>query len=120
MSHKSESTLILSARNVPHEIQTHLDLSHHGPPYPFKDAGSVADSLTGFHSAMSLFAINRSWIHKGLCVPTGENRENSSQPSAETMKWTTMHVPHSCSDCQLYIFSSSADHVTGNLGSGCL
>jgi hypothetical protein len=29
-----------------------LDTSHHGPPHPFKDAGVVADSLTGIHSAM--------------------------------------------------------------------
>jgi hypothetical protein len=26
-----------------------LDTSHYGPSYPFKDAGVVADSLTGIH-----------------------------------------------------------------------
>jgi hypothetical protein len=45
-----------------------LDTSHHGPPHPFKDAGVVADSLTGIHNAMAkfLFVVNRSCIHKGF------------------------------------------------------
>jgi hypothetical protein len=44
-----------------------LDTSHHGPPHSFKDAGAVADSLTGIHSAMKcLDVVNRSCIHKGL------------------------------------------------------
>jgi hypothetical protein len=45
-----------------------LDTSHHGPPHPFKDAGAVADSLTGIHSATvkCLFVVNRRCIHKGF------------------------------------------------------
>jgi hypothetical protein len=44
-----------------------LDSSHQGPPYPSKDAGVVADSLTGIHSAMVkfLFVVNRNRTHKG-------------------------------------------------------
>jgi hypothetical protein len=45
-----------------------LDTSHHGPPHPIKDAGVVADSLTGIHNAMvkCLFVVNRSCIYKGF------------------------------------------------------
>jgi hypothetical protein len=45
-----------------------LDTSHHEPPYPFKDAGVVAESLTGIRSAMvkCLFVVNRNCIHKGF------------------------------------------------------
>jgi hypothetical protein len=43
-----------------------MDTSHHRPQHPFKNAGVVADSLTGIHSAMVkyLFVVNRSCIHK--------------------------------------------------------
>jgi hypothetical protein len=45
-----------------------LDMSHHGPPHPFKDAGVVADSLTGIHNAVvkCLFVVSRRCIHKGF------------------------------------------------------
>jgi hypothetical protein len=44
-------------------FKARLDTSHHGPPHPFKDAGVVADSLTGIHNAMKcLFVVNRSCI----------------------------------------------------------
>jgi hypothetical protein len=45
-----------------------LDTSHHGPSHPFKDAGVVADSLTGIHSAIVKYfcAVHRSCIHKGF------------------------------------------------------
>jgi hypothetical protein len=63
-----------------------------------------------------------------LAVPTGKNPEDSNLASVEAMQWvllylsighdienishsavkisrsTIMHVPHSCSDCQWYIF----------------
>jgi hypothetical protein len=44
-----------------------LDTPHYGPWHPLKDAGVVADSLTGIHSAMvkCLFVVNRSCKHKG-------------------------------------------------------
>jgi hypothetical protein len=39
-----------------------LDTFHHGPPHVFKDAGLVADGLTGIHNAMvkCLLVVNRS------------------------------------------------------------
>jgi hypothetical protein len=42
--------------------------TYHGPPYPFKDAGEVADSLTGIHIVVvkCLFIVNRGCIHKGF------------------------------------------------------
>jgi hypothetical protein len=45
-----------------------LGTSHHGPPHPLKDAGIVADSLTGIHNAMvkCLFVVNGICIHKGF------------------------------------------------------
>jgi hypothetical protein len=45
-----------------------LETSHHGPPHPFKDAGEVADSLTGIHNAMvgCIFIFNRSYTHNGF------------------------------------------------------
>jgi hypothetical protein len=48
-----------------------LDTSHHVPPHPSKDAGAVADSLRGIHSAMvkCLFVVNRSCIHKVFRCP---------------------------------------------------
>jgi hypothetical protein len=51
-------------------FNTLLYTSHHGPPHPFKDAGVVADSLTGMRSAMvnCLFVVNRSciYVYKGF------------------------------------------------------
>jgi hypothetical protein len=43
-----------------------LDTFHRGPLFVFKDAGAVADSLTGINSATvkCLFAVNRSCIRK--------------------------------------------------------
>jgi hypothetical protein len=46
-----------------------LDASHQGPSHPSKDAGVVADSLTGIHNAMCLFVVNRSCIHNGFTCP---------------------------------------------------
>jgi uncharacterized 2Fe-2S/4Fe-4S cluster protein (DUF4445 family) len=41
-----------------------LDTSYHRPPHPLKDAGVVADSLTGIHNAMlkCLFVVNSGWV----------------------------------------------------------
>jgi hypothetical protein len=51
-------------------FNTCLDTSYHGPPHPYKDAGVVADILTGINNAMvkCLFIVNRSCIHKGFLV----------------------------------------------------
>jgi hypothetical protein len=50
-----------------------LDTYHHGSPYPFKDAGILADSLTGIHtaSAKCLFVVDMSYIHTGFRFPHG-------------------------------------------------
>jgi hypothetical protein len=47
-----------------------LDTPHRGPPHPLRDAGVVADSLTGIHNAMvkCLSVVNRSCIHKDFQV----------------------------------------------------
>jgi hypothetical protein len=52
-------------------FSTRLDLSHHGPPHPFRDAGVVADVLAGIHNATvkCLFVVNKSCIHKGFKFP---------------------------------------------------
>jgi hypothetical protein len=42
-----------------------LDMSHLGPPRPFKDAGVVVDNLRDTHNAICLFVFNRD-----LGVPT--------------------------------------------------
>jgi hypothetical protein len=57
------------------KFNVRLDTSHHGPPHPPKDAGVVADSLTGIHNAMvkCLFVVNRNCILKRfLDVPTAD------------------------------------------------
>jgi hypothetical protein len=70
-----------------------LDTSHHGPPHPLKDVGVVADSLTGIPNAKvkCLFFVNRSCIHKGLCVPTGKNPEDSNLVSVGAMQWVLLY-----------------------------
>jgi hypothetical protein len=69
-----------------------IDTSHRGPPHLCKDAGVVADSLTGIHSAMMkcLFVVNRSCIHKGGYVSRGKNPEDSNLPSVEAMQWVLL------------------------------
>jgi hypothetical protein len=65
-----------------------LNTSHHGPPYPFKDAGAVADSLTGIHNSRvkCLFVVNRSCIHKGFRCP----------PRSNSNFWYVKLVPKVC------------------------
>lgn len=109
-----------------------LDTSNHGPPHPFRVAGTVADSLTVIHNAMvkCLFVVNSSCIQKGFLVssqvniqriqiwqawrPCSESSstypsvtigviENNSHSTAKMCQNIIMHVPHSCSDCWWYI-----------------
>jgi hypothetical protein len=56
----------------------------------FRDAGEVADSLTGIHNAMVKcpFVVNRSYIHKGVQVPP----QDSSQASGEAMQWVLLYL----------------------------
>jgi hypothetical protein len=69
--------------------------SHHGPPYPFKDARLDADSLTGIHNAMVkwLFVVKRSCNAQGfLGFPTAKNAENSNLMSVEAMQWDLLYL----------------------------
>jgi hypothetical protein len=52
-------------------LNARLDMSHHGLLHPFKDAGVVADRLTGIYNAMlkCLFVVNGSCTHKGFRCP---------------------------------------------------
>jgi hypothetical protein len=52
-------------------INARLKSSHYGQLHPFKDAGLVADSLTGVRNAIvsCLFVVNRNYIHKGFTFP---------------------------------------------------
>jgi hypothetical protein len=93
-----------------------LDTSHHGPPYPLKDAGVVPDSLTGIHNAGEVPLRCQQELHLG--VLRGKIPEDSSQVGTEAMQYpplpthrprqvllrtprtaqsTIMHVPRSCS-----------------------
>jgi hypothetical protein len=63
-----------------------LGTSHHGPQHPFKDAGVVADSLTGIHNAEELHT------YGGFGVPTAKNPEDSNLASVETMQWVLLYL----------------------------
>jgi hypothetical protein len=58
----------MSAQKSSVRFNARIDTSHQGPSHPCKDAGVVADSLTGVHNATvkCLFVVNRSRIHKGF------------------------------------------------------
>jgi hypothetical protein len=72
-------------------FDAHLDTSHHGPPHPYRDAGAVADNLTGIHNAMCLFAVNRSCIHKGfLDVLTGKIPDDANLAGVEATQWVLL------------------------------
>lgn len=51
-------------------LKRRLDTPDYRPPHPFKDAGVVADRLTGMHKALvkRLFVVNRNYIHKDILV----------------------------------------------------
>jgi hypothetical protein len=83
------------------KFNARLSTSHRGPPHPFKDAGVVADSLTGLHNAMvkRLFLVNRSCIHKDFRFPTGKNSEDSSLVSVEAVQWVLLYLPNGHDRC---------------------
>jgi hypothetical protein len=124
-----------------------LNTSHDGLPHPFRDDRTVMDSLTGIHSALKcLFIVNRTCAHNGyLAVPWAKNPENWSQESVVAMQcvspppppnsyhrehlalhgWTVPDHHHACTTFVLWppvvhLTAAMADHVEGNLGSGCL
>jgi hypothetical protein len=122
-----------------------LDTSHRGPPHPFTDAGAVADSLTGIHSAMCLFVVNRTCIHKGLQVSPQVNIQRMQvrrawRPcSGSSSTYPSRMLVRTSRTARLKCFgapsrthriraqtasgtssSSVANHVRGNVGSGCL
>jgi hypothetical protein len=75
-------------------FNAHLNTSHHGQPHPFKDAGVVADSLTGIHNAMVkyLFVVNELHTQGFLGVPTGKNPDDSNLASVEAMQWVLLYL----------------------------
>jgi hypothetical protein len=76
-------------------FSTHLDTSHDGLPYPFKEAGVVADSLTGIHNATvkRLFVVNMGCTQKAFFdAPTGKNPEDSKVASVEAMQWILLYL----------------------------
>jgi hypothetical protein len=70
-----------------------FDTSHHGPQHLLRDAGVVADSPTGIHSAMLKcpFVVCRNCVGF-LCVPTGKNPEDVNLASVEAMQWVLLYV----------------------------
>jgi hypothetical protein len=73
-----------------------FNMSHHGPPHPFRDAWVVANSLTGIHSAMVKwpFVHNRSCIHKDIQVsPHVKYPEESNLAGVEAMQWDLLYLP---------------------------
>jgi hypothetical protein len=79
---------IISAQNVLHEISARCDTSHHGPPNPCKDAGVVADSLTGIHNAM----VSASSLSAGAVYTrvVGGPTEDANPASVEAMQWVLL------------------------------
>jgi hypothetical protein len=69
------------------KFNARLDASLHGQPHPFRDAGAVADCLTGIHNAMlkCLFVVKRA-----LYIPTGKNQEDSNLQNVEAMQWVIL------------------------------
>jgi hypothetical protein len=64
-----------------------LDTSYHGPPHPFRDAGVVADSLTGTSLLSTGVACTRV-----LGVPTGKNPEDSNLENMMGMQWILLYL----------------------------
>jgi hypothetical protein len=49
------------------KFNARLDMSHHGPTHPFKEAGLVEDRLTGIHNVM----VKCLFVARGSCIPKG-------------------------------------------------
>jgi hypothetical protein len=73
-----------------------LNLSRHGPPHAFKDAGVVANILTGIHSAMvKCLCCQQGLPTQGfLGVPTCKNPEDSNLVNVEAMQWVYLSNSH--------------------------
>jgi hypothetical protein len=71
-----------------------LDTPHHGPQHRFRDAGVVADSLTGIHSAMVKSLHYQQELHtQGFSgVPTCNNLEDSNLASVEAMQQFLLYL----------------------------
>jgi hypothetical protein len=117
-----------------------LYMSHHGPPHPYKDAGAVADSLTGIHNAMvkCLFVVNRSCIHKGLQLflqviiqgiqtwRAWRSCSGSSSTYPSVVRGVTENISHSAAlmcrstTCMYHIRALTAsDTSSSSFGSSC-
>jgi hypothetical protein len=112
------------------KFNARLDTSHHGRPHASKDAGVAAESdrHPKCDGEVPLRCLEELHTQGLLSAPTGKNPEDSNVASVEAIKWvllrlsidhdienishsaakmcrsTMMHVPHSCFDCQRYIF----------------
>jgi hypothetical protein len=75
--------------------------THHGLPHPFRDAGVVADSLTGIQNVVVkyLFMSTGAAYTRVFSVPTGRNPEDSSQASMEAMQWALPYLSPSHDRC---------------------
>jgi hypothetical protein len=88
-----------------------MSSSRFNAPHPFRDAGVVADCLTGIRSATvkCLFVLNRSCIHTRFYgVPTSKNPEDSNSLSGvllylSVMTGITDNTSHSTKMCHSII-----------------
>jgi hypothetical protein len=72
-----------------------LYMSHHGPSYPFKDVGVVADSLTGNpqrNIEVPLSCQQKLHTQGFLDVPTAKNPEDPNLASVEAMQWVLLYL----------------------------
>jgi hypothetical protein len=71
-----------------------FDMSHHGPPHPYKDAGVVADSLDRHPQCDGEVSLRyQPELHTQgvLGVPTGKT-EYSNFKSLEDMQWDLLYL----------------------------
>jgi hypothetical protein len=83
-------------------LNAHLDISHHGFLYLFKNAGVAGDSLTRIHNAIvkCLFIVKQKLHTQGfLGVPTGKNPEDSHLVGKKVMQWVLLYLSISHDRC---------------------
>jgi hypothetical protein len=76
-------------------FNAHFDTPHRGPPYPFKDAGAVADSAQ-CHGEVPLRCQQAMHTQRCLGVPTGKNPEDDNLASMEAVQWAPffLYISH--------------------------
>jgi hypothetical protein len=75
-------------------FNAHPDTSHYRPQHPFKDAGIVADTLTGIQNApVKCLLLSTGAAHTSVSgVPTGKNPEDSNLARVEAMQWVRLYL----------------------------